>query len=195
MICQLSCVNSKKNRLIKHNGLHLILFSDTLQAYTVTTGKAMTVEINIVTHEASPTIAQKESWVHAMQLNLQEGDQKLDRLKSQRNDLIREIEKQSSTQEELKSKINTLIEEIELEKFKQRAVTRYAYRTYNSQGKPTGWLYAFNRGKEVGTTRSDFNCCKQWKTEGGAKKSFEYYNNRWKRYSQGGYLKIEILIY
>ncbi|NWF61744.1 MAG: hypothetical protein HXY43_21425 [Fischerella sp.] len=69
----------------------------------------------------------------------------------------------------------------------------YGYRCYNKDDKPLGWLYTFSNNTEYAWTNQDLHWCKRWKTERGAKKHFDNYNNRWQFKSKGGYLKIETM--
>ncbi|MCC5640867.1 hypothetical protein LC593_34585 [Nostoc sp. CHAB 5844] len=69
----------------------------------------------------------------------------------------------------------------------------YGYRCYTKEDEPLGWLYTFNKNLEYAWTNRDFHLCKRWKTEKGAKKHFDYYNNNWQFKSKGGYLKIEVM--
>jgi len=69
----------------------------------------------------------------------------------------------------------------------------YGYRCYTKGNEPLGWLYTFDSNLEYAWTNKDLRLCKRWKTERGAKKHFEHYNNQWQFKSQGGYLKIEIM--
>ena len=67
------------------------------------------------------------------------------------------------------------------------------YCCYNKDGEPLGWLYTYNNDIELVATNKYLSWCKRWKTERGAKKSFEHYNSRWQTKSKGGYLKIELM--
>lgn len=69
----------------------------------------------------------------------------------------------------------------------------YGYRCYTKEDKPLGWLYTFDSNLEYAFINKSFHLCKRWKTEKGAKKHFDYYNNNWQFKSKGGYLKIEIM--
>ena len=72
----------------------------------------------------------------------------------------------------------------------------YAFRCYNRDNKPLGWLYTFHQDSELTYTNNEenFNWCKRWKTKKGAGNNFEYYNKRWQSKTQGGYLKIEVML-
>jgi hypothetical protein len=69
----------------------------------------------------------------------------------------------------------------------------YGYRCYTKEDEALGWLYTFGSNLEYAWTNKDLYLCKRWKTEKGAKKHFNYYNNTWQLKSQGGYLKIELM--
>jgi hypothetical protein len=69
----------------------------------------------------------------------------------------------------------------------------YGYRCYSKDHEPLGWLYTFDSGREYAHINRDLNICKRWKTQNGAAKHFDNYNNRWQFKSQGGYLKIEVM--
>jgi len=69
----------------------------------------------------------------------------------------------------------------------------YGYRCYNKGDEPLGWLYTYNNDTELVWTTKNLSWCKRWKTERGAKKNFERYNNHWQFKSTGGYLKIEVM--
>ncbi|BAY14222.1 hypothetical protein [Calothrix sp. NIES-2098] len=69
----------------------------------------------------------------------------------------------------------------------------YGYRCYTKDDEPLGWLYTFDCNLEYAWTNKDLHWCKHWKTEKGAKKHFDYYNNNWRFKSKGGYLKIEVM--
>lgn len=68
----------------------------------------------------------------------------------------------------------------------------YGYRCYDSEGNALGWFYTFGYEEELNSTTTNLDWCKRWKTERGAKKNFDYYNERWK-FRKDGYLKIEIM--
>ncbi|RCJ20222.1 hypothetical protein A6S26_05735 [Nostoc sp. ATCC 43529] len=69
----------------------------------------------------------------------------------------------------------------------------YGYRCYTKENEPLGWLYTFDSNLEYAWTNKNLHWCKRWKTEKGAKKHFDYYNNNWQFKSKGGYLKIELM--
>lgn len=69
----------------------------------------------------------------------------------------------------------------------------YGYQCYDNEGNPLGWLYAHSNDTELAFTTRIFDWCKRWKTEQGAKKNFDWYNNRWHFKTKGGYLKIEVM--
>ncbi|WP_414755918.1 hypothetical protein [Anabaena sp. CCY 9910] len=69
----------------------------------------------------------------------------------------------------------------------------YGYCCYTKDDEPLGWLYTFDSNLEYAWTNKDLHLCKRWKTEKGAKKHFDYYNNNWQFKSKGGYLKIEVM--
>jgi hypothetical protein len=69
----------------------------------------------------------------------------------------------------------------------------YGYRCYNKDGEPLGWLYTYSNNTEYTWTNKDFDWCKKWKTQRGARKQFDSCNARWKFVSKGGFLKIELM--
>ena len=73
-------------------------------------------------------------------------------------------------------------------------ISFYGFRCYNQDGQPIGWLYTYNNGRDLAFTTKDFDWCKRWKTERGAKNNFDYYSRRWQFHSSGGYLKIEVML-
>ena len=69
----------------------------------------------------------------------------------------------------------------------------YGYQCYDNEDNPLGWLYTYNNDTELTYTKRNFDWCKRWKTDRGAKKNFDWYNNRWHFNTKGGYLKIEVM--
>ena len=69
----------------------------------------------------------------------------------------------------------------------------YGFRCYNQDDEAMGWLYTYDNGRQLVDTDKHFTWCKRWKTQKGAEKHFDNYNNRWRFQSNGGYLKIEIM--
>lgn len=69
----------------------------------------------------------------------------------------------------------------------------YGYRCYTKEDEPLGWLYTFDSNLEYAFINERLHLCKRWKTQKGAKKHFDYYNNNWQFKSKGGYLKIELM--
>lgn len=70
----------------------------------------------------------------------------------------------------------------------------YGYRCYTKDGKALGWLYTYNNEADLFWTTEDLDWCKRWKTERGAKNNFDRYNRLWQLKSDGGYLKIEVML-
>lgn len=115
-------------------------------------------------------------------------------------ELEQQLQQAYARYNQAREEIQSLNEKIAAEKAKtetkpKTTIARYAYRAYNSNDEPVGWLITHSNG-EIAHTQTQFKWCKQWKTEGGARKSFDGFNRQFgKVYMRGGYLKIELLVY
>ncbi|CAD5988459.1 hypothetical protein PCC9214_05387 (plasmid) [Planktothrix tepida] len=69
----------------------------------------------------------------------------------------------------------------------------YGYRCYDEFGNPLGWLYTLKEDHQIVWTENQecLHWCKRWKTEQGAKKHHQYYNQLWQSLFLGGYLQVE----
>lgn len=69
----------------------------------------------------------------------------------------------------------------------------YSYRYYDESGKPLGWLYTLKEDCQILWTDNlaSLHWCKRWKTERGAKKHQQYYEQLLQSLGLGGYLQVE----